>query len=170
MKFVDLTGEQFGLLRVIGRASSRNGQTRWLCACDCGVETTVYGSNLKAGRSQSCGCENRKKSAERIEARNFIHGDARHGNPARIYRTWRNMKHRCQCENASNYQYYGGRGVTVCAEWQSYKTFKTWALASGYSDLATIDRIDSDRGYEPDNCQWLSASEHACKTWEDRKV
>lgn len=84
------------------------------------------------------------------------HGDARKGNLRRLYRIMRCMHQRCYNKKHHAYKNYGGKGVTVCAEWHDYRNFKQWALANGYADNLTIDRIDSDGNYEPSNCQWIS--------------
>lgn len=86
------------------------------------------------------------------------HGEA----GTRLYRIWGNMKTRCEYPGAINYSYYGGKGVTVCAEWsQSYETFRDWALVNGYDEDLTIDRINGDKGYSPDNCRWSTMTSQA---------
>lgn len=86
----------------------------------------------------------------------------------RLYAIWRNMKCRCLHPQHPAYPRYGGRGIRICDEWLDFAEFQRWALSSGYTDKMTIDRIDSGKGYEPGNCQWLTKSEHSQKTNSDR--
>ena len=151
-KFIDLTGQRFGRLTVIGRTDdyvSPKGHklVRWLCECDCGNKSCVTTSSLKKGESKSCGCLNREISRKRL----LTHGDSE----ARLYHIWRRMKDRCNTETDKNYHHYGGRGISVCQEWDDYVVFKEWALNSGYNEQLTIDRINVDGNYEPSNCRWV---------------
>ena len=138
--------------------------TFWLFKCPyCGKKIERILNNGK--RYQSCGCANKQLKSKT----GMIHGDAKRGQVTRLYRIWRNMKERCERPSNSWYKYYGGKGVKVCKEWQEYKNFKKWALENGYQDDLTIDRIDSDWDYCPENCQWLSASENYSKASDERK-
>lgn len=151
-KLIDLTGQRFGRLVVIERAESRGEQTYWLCQCDCGNILTIKASNLRRGETQSCGCLRKEKFSHKT------HGGAR----TRLYSIWRKMKTRCGNPNDKNYPDYGGRGITVCDEWRdNFPAFRNWALANGYAENLTIDRIDNDRGYNPDNCRWATATEQS---------
>lgn len=96
-----------------------------------------------------------------------VHGDARKGKKTRLYNTWINMKRRCYNTNNKDFVSYGGKGITVCAEWYDYTNFKAWALANGYKDNLTIDRIDSSGDYCPENCQWLTMVENATKSHKE---
>lgn len=101
------------------------------------------------------------------EHKNFRHGGRSRQDEScmgRLYAIWRNMKCRCLNEHHPAYPRYGGRGIQICPEWMNFEGFQRWALLSGYTDKMTIDRIDIDKGYKPDNCQWLTKSEHAKKT------
>lgn len=155
----DLTGQRFGRLTVICQTDdhvSKSGciKAQWLCRCDCGNEVAVIGTNLKRGNSKSCGCLN----DELRKTRSIKHGD-RH---TRLYRTWTNMKSRTCHTGTRSSVGYGDRGITMCDEWKNdYTAFREWALANGYNDTLSIDRIDVDGNYCPENCRWVDSTVQA---------
>lgn len=117
-------------------------ETMCRCMCDCGNTHISYVSQVTSGKIASCGCQkgNKKHNA--------------HG--SRLYRIWQAMKSRCLNPNTANYKYYGGKGINVCDEWMEFAPFAEWAKEHGYSDNLTIDRKDIDKGYCPDNCEWVT--------------
>lgn len=154
MRFVDLTGQQFGRLTAMSRAEdSKGGKTRWLCKCQCGNECVVHASSLRSGNTKSCGCLRNEKSHERATT----HGMSK----SPLFGVWWAMISRCENENNASYKNYGGRGISVCDEWHDSSTFFEWALDNGYKRGLSIERVDVNKGYEPNNCKWITKEEQA---------
>lgn len=157
--FIDLTGQRFGRLVVLREDGKDNwGNYKWLCQCDCGNLTTVVSNSLRRNLTSSCGCY----QSESMVLNNTTHGKRQ----TRLYVIWASMKERCQCKTNHAYAYYGGRGITVCEEWNDFEPFYEWAMQSGYDKDAahgecTLDRIDNDKGYSPLNCRWVSMKEQS---------
>lgn len=148
-KATDLTGQKFGRLTVLERMDNNaRREAMWRCRCDCGNITIARGTKLRSGRTRSCGCVK--------HGGHSTHG----GSASRLYHIWEGMKARCYYAKHPKYENYGGRGITVCDEWRSdFTVFRDWAMSHGYTDELTIDRIDNERGYSPDNCRWVTYSE-----------
>lgn len=158
----DLTGKRFGRLVVMKRSGSKNGNAAWECLCDCGKSSVVKSNNLTSGTTQRCGCLERELRVERMTT----HGRSKD----RLYKIWESMKKRCYYQKHEAYKSYGGKGVIVCEAWRfDFQAFYDWALANGYRDGLTIDRINVNGNYEPSNCQWLTRSENTKKAWRDRR-
>lgn len=160
--FKDLTGQKFNHLTVIEYIGQRKGRTMWRCQCDCGNEIEVDSSSLKSGNTTACGC---RQSIGWGNGK--THGKIR----TRIYRIWRGMKDRCTNPNNPYYKNYGGRGITVCKEWKdNFQAFYDWAIANGYADDLTIDRIENNGNYEPSNCRWVDRFEQMSNTRSNRNI
>lgn len=152
-KLIDILGLRYGQLVVVSRSDriSKAGAL-WVCRCDCGGETVTTGTKLKSGHTRSCGCQQKKA----IQALSTTHGMS---NKTRTYKTWKEMRRRCMNKNSTQYQWYGGRGISVCDRWNSYEAFLE---DMGERPIGTtIDRINSDGNYEPGNCRWATSKQQA---------
>jgi len=150
-KLIDLTGRTFERLTVVAKEKAKYGtRAFWHCRCDCGEEIIVSSQSLRTGATKSCGCLN----AEKTTARNMKHGLAY---SEKLYAVWKAMRQRCFNKRCKDYPKYGGRGITVCNEWDDYARFRSWAIANGYQEGLSIDRKEVNGNYEPSNCRWVSS-------------
>jgi hypothetical protein len=164
-KFVDITGNRYGELTVLGLAEVKlKNRPAWRCICDCGREKVVAGDSLKCGAVKCCGAHKTKFYSEALSRRSKIQNrkyPKETDSHSRLYTLWRAMKWRCLDPTHVAYDRYGGAGITICDDWMTYSKFREWAVSSGYQEHLTIDRKDNNRGYCPDNCRWATHKEQS---------
>lgn len=159
----DLTGQVFGRLTVLSFAfKDKNGNSRWSCRCECGNTKVIWASALRRNLTKSCGCLLSEASRER----RTTHGKS--GGKDATYNIWAGMIKRCSNPNAHGYSRYGGRGIKVCERWQEFAAFleDMGTKPKGYS----IERLDIDKGYEPDNCTWIPKGEQSRNKSTSRRI
>lgn len=147
---------------IIQESGKRNGHRHFLCECDCGNQKIIAITDLRNGRSKSCGCF-RKEINQKIH---FKHGQSK----SRLYSVWCSMRQRCLYENNSDWHNYGGRGISICENWKNFRVFRDWALVSGYRDNLTIERINNNGNYSPSNCTWIPLSEQSKNTRRNKRI
>lgn len=167
----NLVGMVFGRLTVLAPATSRRKGRRWLCRCVCGKQTITYGVSLLNGTTVSCGCYQREVAVKHLVLyaipKTITHGGT--GTP--LHRCWGRMVQVCENKNHPKFKFYGAKGIVVCAEWRhDFAAFRTWAITNGWKPGLQLDRLDGNKGYSPDNCHWVSASEHSKKTRAEAKL
>lgn len=160
MNVKSIIGQKFGMLTVTARAeNAKNGKARWFCICDCGKEkkNPVTSYDLESGKVKSCGCI--KKTC--YKGMNTRHGETK----TRLWSIWQGMRQRCKSKTD-----YSLRGISVCKEWDSFESFRDWAKNNGYADNLTIDRINNDKGYSPENCRWATYKEQENNKRNNRRI
>lgn len=159
---LNLQNERFGLLTVIVEAIPNASHRRWTCLCDCGRIRIVSQSNLKRGFSKSCGCRRKQSNRNALKHGHSNSSSSTH-NPSPEYYSWSAMLHRCYCPTDASYRWYGGRGITVCSQWQGAKGFETFLVDMGSRPPGySLDRYpNNDGNYEPGNCRWATRMEQS---------
>ena len=140
----------------------KNKRYLWECQCDCGNTTIVYPQQMITGRQKACRCG---KSVTFHEM-HYKHGGA----GTRLYEIWCSMKKRCNNPHAKNYARYGGRGITVCSEWEQFEPFQDWALSVGYAEALTLERKDVNGNYCPENCTWIPQKRQARNRTSNKNI
>jgi len=144
-----MVGQVIGRLTVIEDAGNRGRKAQWLCRCTCGNMLVAVGTELRNGSTKSCGC---------LRIENFIQRSTTHNlSKDPLFKTWIRMRERCLIPTTKHFDRWGGRGITICEEWKDVAAFIQWARTS-YIPGLSLDRINNDGNYSPDNCRWVNAT------------
>ena len=158
-RIIDRVGIKVNKLTVIEFAGVKNNRSMWLCRCDCGNTKVTNWHDLKRGMVKSCGCL-AKIHWDEINLAKKTHGLTHHP----LFRVWSYIKQRCNNHNDTAYKHYGGRGITICPEWEhDFERFYNDVLP-GYKKGLELDRIDNDKGYYKGNCRWVTGKQNKRNT------
>lgn len=146
---MDIIGKKYNKLTCVKKDENKD-KRYYIFRCDCGNEKSIIASNVIGGYSTSCGCV-------KLKGNNTKHG----GKGTRLYHIWKSMRERCNNPNTNRHHIYHDRGIRICKEWDDFSVFREWALSNGYNETLTIDRINGNLGYHPDNCRWATYTEQA---------
>jgi hypothetical protein len=165
--FKDLTGRQFGRLRIIRRAADHicpsQAVRRWDCVCDCGKKIAVIAASLTSGKTKSCGCLHREMG--------YTNRSNTPGYSKKALQCWSQMKARCANPKHRSFKYYGGRGITVCARWIGSNGLTNFLADMGERPTGlSIDRINNNGNYEPGNCRWATWKEQSNNKSNSRRT
>lgn len=155
-KEINIIGKRYGRLVVLSYSHSVGYRKYYLCQCDCGKQTCVLKGNIMSGKQVSCGCYRLQALTQAIKLPDGY---------SHLGRIFYQMKRRCYDKSSNRYYRYGGRGIKICDEWLSdINCFRRWAVENGYKEGLSIDRIDNDKDYCPDNCRWVTPEEQCNNT------
>lgn len=160
-RFINLTGEKYGILTVTSLAGKGSGSFMWNCVCECGERRIVAGGKLKSGHTRSCGCLFRM----RLGNRNRTHGRSQ----TSLHNSWKAMKARCTRKTCASYPRYGGRGIMICERWLKFENFLA-DMGERPDVTYSIERVDNDKGYEPNNCVWAKKKTQARNKRNNRHI
>lgn len=156
-------GKVYHYLTIKSFSHKKGTHKYYNCKCICGTSKVVRINDLRSGNTKSCGCYKSKTTSKRIST----HGMSK----TKLYKKWKDMRRRCNNPNRKCYKNYGGRGIKVCKEWEEdFMNFYNWAMENGYDEDLTIDRVDNDGNYEPNNCRWITRKEQNNNKQQSRYV
>lgn len=165
-----MIGQRFGRLTVVCYSHGRDG-AMWYCRCDCGGESIAKAVSLRYGTTKSCGCGSRAQAQANFRDRAVNTRGEFYPHNKQLKDLWRNMLRRCYDPRDKRWENYGGRGVRVCEEWRTDRiAFMRWVVANGWGDGTTLDRIDVNKGYQPENCRFVGATVQMNNTTRNRFI